>query len=240
MPGFSDTEAASSFIDTAPERRTSRELLTLITWFADSLEQAEEIWRTGLLPGRSKSASDEALYETVQRNYFPSRSSLLWNGDAWGARVGGRLSANHAASRWLPRTKIFDAYGLQLFRVGECEYVAEHLSDGTAGSRRPLWTFVSPDQVALALRGQPAAHALLAELDIFRVAPNDAPGKADAVKAVRNQLIDRGLDLSDYAISTIKEVEDVRVTGHTISLQRFDAAGQPVGSPEDFNIPVGA
>ncbi|MGN7998249.1 hypothetical protein [Sphingomonas sp. 22176] len=240
MPGFSDTEAASSFIDTAPERRTSRELLTVITWFAASLEQAEEIWRTRLLPGRSKSASDEALYETVQRNYFPSTCSLIWSGDAWGARVRGRRSANHWASRWLPRTKIFDAYGLQLFRTRECEYVAEHLSDGAIGSPKPLWTHVSPDQVDLALRGEPAARALLAELGIFRVGPNEAPAKENAVKAVRNQLIDRGLDLSDYAIAAIREVENDCVTGHIISLQRFDAAGQPVGSPEDFNIPFGA
>jgi hypothetical protein len=238
MPGFSDTEAASSFIDTAPDKRTSRELLTVITWFAESLEQAEEIWRTGLLPGRSKSASDETLYETLQRNYFPPRSSLTWNGDAWGARVGGRLSANHAASRWLPRTKVFDAFGLQLFRVGECEYVAEHLSDGATGSSTPLWTFVSPDQVALALRGEPAARALLAELNIFRVGPSDGLGKADAVKAVRNQLIDRHKDLSDYAIAAITEAWDNRTSACTISLQRFNAAGHPSGSSEDFTISV--
>ena len=236
MPDFSDTEAASSFIDTAPEKRTSRELLTVITWLAESLEQAEEIWRTGLLPGRSKSASDEALYETVQRNYFPSRYSLTWNGDAWGARVGGRLSANHAASRWLPRTKIFDAFGLQLFRTRECEYVAEHLSDGVIGSPKPLWTHVSPDQVDLALRGEPAARALLAELNIFRVGPNDARAKADAVKAVRNQLVDRGVDVSAYAVAAIKEVRDDRTSACIVSLQEYDSAGQPVGLLEDLNI----
>lgn len=191
---------------------------------ANDLGEAGAILRTGRLPGCGMRESHDRLYELVYRNEPARPSDLRWYGDAdWAVRAAGRLQENRAAGYVVTghRRGILNGEELTLFAAGDDRIVEQ--PNPVAGRSGRIWTYVSAEQVALALRGTAAAQALAREIILVRLEADSIGGSAQMVRKARDWLIDHDPDPAGHVVVALADSDGVR----TVTMQRFDADGQP-------------